>query len=318
MPKISALPPLTTLADADVPPIVDDSTTTTKKFTLTALREYLDTFIKPSDLVAFDYVFSGGVWSGDAYGSTRAASMTAAVVYIGGRRHTVALVTSRLFTASKDTYIDALSNGDGTATLVYTEVTNNAASPALAANSIRMGIIITGASNIANAGSVNQGQETKVLPIASSIPYSVTDSLGNLICPRDAQRKLLGYRQATANIGSLSSTTAAQIVGLSCPVIVPTGRKVIVTLHIPAAVPSANSAFAGYLFDGTIGGGGTQIASVACLLTNSSADSADIPGVPNTPSTNSKTYNAGYSISTGSLTLGASATSPLYIKVELA
>jgi len=118
----------------------------------------------------FDYVASGLVWSGDAYGSTRNASMTSGVVVINGNPITVASVTARSFTASRDTYIDVLDAGDGTGTVVYTEVTNNAASPALAANSIRIGIIVTGASNIANVGSVNQGQEDKLLPITSSTP----------------------------------------------------------------------------------------------------------------------------------------------------
>lgn len=253
MPKISALPPLATLADDDIPPIVDDSTTTTSKFTLSALREYLNTFIKPSDLIPFDYVLSGAVWSGDSYGSTRAASMTAAVIYIGGRRHTVSAVTARLFTASRDTYVDAVSNGDGTATLVYTEVTNNAASPALAASSIRIAIIITGASNIANAGSVNQGEESKVLPIASSVAYSVTDSLGNLICNRSPDNKLLGYRQITTNFAT-GSSSAVQVTGLSMPIIVPTGRKVELRFYIWAVTHSSTGISTPEIWDGAVGG----------------------------------------------------------------
>lgn len=168
---------------------------------------------------SFDFVASGCVWSGDAYASTRNASMTAGVVYIGGKRVTVALVTARSFTASKDTYIDV----DNTGTLVYTEVTNNAASPALAANSIRIGIIVSGA-NIAAVGSVNQGQEDKVLPIASSVPYAVTDSLGNLICPRDPNRRVLGHRLVTSNTGTFTAET--DLTGLTFVINVPTGRKV--------------------------------------------------------------------------------------------
>lgn len=265
----------------------------------------------------FDYVASGGVWSGDAYASTRNASMTAVTCYIGGRRGTISAVTARSFTASKDTYVDIL-NTAGTFSLVYTEVTNNAASPALAANSIRLAIIVTGATNIAAAGSVNQGEEDKVLPIASSIPYAVTDSLGNLICPRDPLRKLLGYREVVNNIGSLTSTSAALVIGLTCPVIVPTGRKVLVTVSLPAAANNATAAFASYAFRGTIGGGGTQIGAASMYVTNSQTSGAWIPGIPDTPSSASTTYNAGYSIGSGTLTLGASSTSPAFIKVELA
>lgn len=41
MPKISALPPMTAADGDDEAPIVDDSATTTKKFTLTVLKEWL-------------------------------------------------------------------------------------------------------------------------------------------------------------------------------------------------------------------------------------------------------------------------------------
>ncbi|UOF78005.1 hypothetical protein [Caudoviricetes sp.] len=175
--------------------------------------------LKTASEFIFDYVASGCVWSGDSYGSTRAASMTSGVVYISGKRITVSAVTARTFTASKDTYVDV----DGTGALTYTEVINNAASPSLAAGSLRLGIIITGASSIANSGSVNQGESDKVLPIASSIPYTVTDSLGNLICPRDPNRKILGYRAGTS---ATSSTTYADLAPFNFVCNIPTGRKV--------------------------------------------------------------------------------------------
>lgn len=41
MPKISALPPMTAAAADDEAPIVDDSASSTKKFTLTVLKEWL-------------------------------------------------------------------------------------------------------------------------------------------------------------------------------------------------------------------------------------------------------------------------------------
>lgn len=45
MPKISALPPMTTAAADDVAPIVDDSASSTKKFTLTILKEWLQSLV---------------------------------------------------------------------------------------------------------------------------------------------------------------------------------------------------------------------------------------------------------------------------------
>ena len=81
----------------------------------------------------FDHINSGCVWSGDAYASTRNASCTAGIVYLSGKRLTVAAVTARSFTASKDVYCDLSDNGDGTAVWNYTDGTTNAASPALTA-----------------------------------------------------------------------------------------------------------------------------------------------------------------------------------------
>jgi hypothetical protein len=259
----------------------------------------------------FDFVASGCVWSGDSYGSTKAASMTSGVVYINGRKHTVAAVTSRTFTASKDTYIDLLySTIDNVATPVYTEVTNNAASPALAANSVRIGIIVTGASNIASSGSVNQGQETMVLPIASSVAYSVTDSLGNLICPRDAQRKVLGMRQITSNF-TTASASAVQITGLSVPVIVPTGRKVKIT-GFTSSHGSVGVSQLG-IWDGTVGSG-------ALLINANSPTGAASSATPTslyTPGATSKTYNLSALSTSGTTTVAAGSTSPAYILVEL-
>lgn len=149
--------------------------------------------------LALDHVASGCVWSGDSYGSTKAASMTSGSVYINGALLTVAAVTARVFTASRDTYVYLTDNGDGTAAFTYQEVTNNNASPAAPSNSVLIAIIVTGASNIANAGSVNQGQDEKVLPIASSIPYCICDSLGNRICRRNPTETRRGFMTKTSS-----------------------------------------------------------------------------------------------------------------------
>lgn len=258
---------------------------------------------------AFDFVASGCVWSGDSYGSTLAASMTSGVVYINGRKHTVATVTARAFTASKDTYIDVLySATDNVGTVVYTEVANNAASPALAANSVRIGIIVSGAGNIAAVGSVNQGQEGKVLPIASSIPYMVTDSLGNLICPRDPNRKILGYRQIISNA---TGTVLADVTGLSCPVIVPANRKIKITALCDAVQSSSAS-----VVSHAINEGGTQLAN------NDATVGAGAYATPNpiyigSPSAGLHTYKVRMGASAGNSTYNAAATYPGFIMVEL-
>lgn len=259
----------------------------------------------------FDFVVSGLVWSGDSYGASLAASMTAGYAYISGVRVTVAAVTARAFTASKDTYIDLGSDG----VLDYTEVANNAASPALAANHIRIAIIVSGGSSIANVGSINQGQENKILPIASSVAYSVTDSLGNLICPRDSRRITLGYRQITSNATGFG-TTAAQITGLTCPVIVPTGRKVKITLSTSNLVSGSSNQPYISIWDGAVNSG-SEIGRSFGIATSSNG-MGQVCITETTPSSSSKTYNGGcLQQSSGTATVGASSASPAFIRVEL-
>lgn len=249
----------------------------------------------------FDFVASGLVWSGDSYGSTRAASMTAGVVYINGVRVPISAVTARSFTASKDTYIDVGTDG----VLDYTEVANNAASPALAANHIRIGIIVTGASSIANVGSVNQGQLDKVLPIASSVPYTFTDSLGNIIYPRDPQRRLLGYKQIIAN-----QAVGGDVTGLAAPVIVPEGSKIEVDGRAAAGTTVDNSWFFYALYEGATALVSGNTGKVAASNTQIKlGDSVEL-----NPSAGLHTYKV--NITNGSSTIFASATNPAFIRVR--
>lgn len=265
----------------------------------------------------YDYVVSGCVWTADAAGSTRVASMTSGVVVINGNPVTVAAVTSRTFTASRDVYVDVLDNGDGTGLLVYTDNTTNAASPALASNSIRLAIIVVGASSIATAASVNQGQEDRVLPIASSVPYTVTDSLGNLICPRDPHRKLLGYRTLASSFGTASSS-AVQVTGMSVPVIVPTGRKVKVSFNGCLSNTTVTTYAHAGIWDGTVGSG-TLLNDVLNFQDTAGRYKTFFIDAIQTPSTSSKTYNASaYAESGGTVNLLVAAPGQIAtLKVEL-
>lgn len=276
------------------------------------------TDIKPYTLfdeTTFDFVASGCVWSGDSYGSTLAASMTAGVVYINGQRVAVSAVTARSFTASKDTYIDASGNGDGTALLTYTEVANNAASPTPAANSVRIGIIVTGATNIAAAGSVNQGQTNKVLPIASSIPYTFTDSLGNLICPRDPLRRIIGFRQITAPVTS-PSAAAFDITGLSVVVNVPANRNIEAIIYASQTYTSVDSVRLDLYLDED----GTQVATNynrSWAVGNSGNGGTTVQAL-RSPSSGAHTYKARCITSSGTMTVFGSSIAPSFIEVRLA
>lgn len=269
------------------------------------------------DNATFDFVESGCVWSGDSYGGSLAASMTSGVLWINGKRLTVAAVTARAFTTNLDTYIDFSESATvpGTAVPTYTTAANNAASPALAANSLRIGIIQAGAT-ITAATKVNQGQEDRVFPIASSIPYAVTDSLGNLICPRDPNRKILGYRQTLAQF-STASGTPVQITGMSVPIIVPSGRKVKISLCAVGASCNAGNGYTFFsLYDGAVGG--TQLGVGLGQAYAANAAYHIQCDTVNTLSAGSHTINGALSSSgTGVFGSGSGATAPNYLMVEL-
>lgn len=129
--------------------------------------------IAPADLTAsanieqfrqdacVDFIVSG-------LGVTTSAGLIGAiasgVVYIGGIRLAPTGNPSKTFTASKDTYVD-LDTGGG---LVYTEVTNGAASPALTSGYFRLAKVVTSGVAI------------------TSIEITGFDSLGNVYSNKNA------------------------------------------------------------------------------------------------------------------------------------
>lgn len=290
--------------------IKDNAITTETQFT-----DNVDPAKRLSE-VMFDHIASGCVLTGTGYGSTLAWSLTEGVVYINGRRLTVAAATG-VVAATKDTYFDLLDPGTGTvATLVYTGAnsgTVNAASPALAANSVRMAIIQSGA-NIAAVTAINQGQEYKLLPIASSVPYQVTDSLGNLICPRDPNRKLLGLRRRLSDFTATAANT--QITELSVPVKIPFGRKVKAAVtgkliqHTTAVTNVTVS-----IWDGTPGSG-TQVGGGFTTVPGANYSQPLSVEATLTPDALTKTYNAALGAA-ATAKIEASATFPLALRIEL-
>lgn len=181
--------------------------------------------VKRSDESEFDYIASGCVWSADAVGSTRLASCTAGVVYINGKRLTVAAVTGRTFTASKDVYCDLKDNGDGTAVWVYYDNTTNAVSPTYATTTgqFRGAIIVVGASNIASVNKVNQGQITADAPVVSGNTLTVSDTEGYLIGNRAAYPSLICYRRTGAQAGITGTFALGGSLGYAR---IPEGRSI--------------------------------------------------------------------------------------------
>lgn len=130
----------------------------------------------------YAYVVSGCVWTADAPGSTRLASMTAGTVMIKGILLTVAAVTSRTFTASNDTYVDITDSGNGTAAPTYTAVPNYTISPALPSsgtqyNTLRVAVLSVGATSML-ANGINQGNNSAVVN-AGSAPSSTVAVASN-------------------------------------------------------------------------------------------------------------------------------------------
>lgn len=269
--------------------------------------------INPNTLLnetTYSFIASGLVWTGDSYGSTLAGSMTSGVLYYNGVRVTVNSVSGHTFTASKDTYIDI----DKNANITYVEATNNAASPALTANSIRVAIVVSGA-NIAAATSINQGQETLVLPIASSIPYQVTDSLGNLICPRDPNHRLIGYRQITGAVTLTTPTAAAAITGLTVPIIIPTGRRIKVSIDGGLSIQNSGSNVSSFGICLTSASDVNRVKqlNIAAAVSGGAPSYTDYT----TTLTGSQTFVAYLRAATGNVTCNADPISPAFIKVEL-
>lgn len=129
---------------------------------ITDMRKFISA-VNGLALGAGSYVNNGCVWS---ISSGLAGAMTAGLVYVNIAGVMVpvnlALISSRTFTASKDTYVSVSVTG----TITYSEVTNNAASPSLPVNSVWLAIVVTSGSAI------------------TSISQSGRTSLGNQVRPQ--------------------------------------------------------------------------------------------------------------------------------------
>lgn len=101
----------------------------------------LDEFYKPSEVTAVPFVASGGVIA-QTTGLT--ATFSNIVYYINGQRYSKTSVANKTFSASKDTYVDIGIDG----TVDYNEVANGAAAPAVAADHIRLALVVTNGSAI--------------------------------------------------------------------------------------------------------------------------------------------------------------------------
>lgn len=255
------------------------------------------------------FVESGCVWTNTGPPSNIGA-MTSGVVWINGRRISVSSVSSKAFTASRDTYIDV----DVTGAITYTVNTTNATSPALAASSIRLAIYVMGG---ASTNTINQGSPVATNPTVSSSILAVCDSLGNLIYPTTPSPGLIGYRQTVNSFTATNQSTALQVTGLSCPVIIPTGRRIKITVYARDLFSDTNNVPAHLsVWDGTPGSG-TEI-SEAITQTATAVGVASATVTAFISATGSKTYNVGlHSTGASGANIEALAAYPAFVSVEL-
>ena len=131
MPKISALPPMTTAADDDEAPIVDKSVTTTKKWTLTLLKTYLQSLVGwlTTAMLADDSVTAakidwastganGGIWW-EELGRTQlsVAGDTISVTGMTARKHLMVI----LYTAATGGTVNSRLQYNGDTAANYAE-----------------------------------------------------------------------------------------------------------------------------------------------------------------------------------------------------
>ena len=159
------------------------------------------------------------------------------VVWINGQRMYIAGYGPASQGNNADGYYDAdLATG----TVVLTTASNNGASPALAPNRIRLGIVVSSGGSVTV---INQGSPAATGPTISSVILSVTDTLGNLIYPSSPTQTLIGYKQITTDF-SVASASYSAVTGLSVPIIVPLGRRVSVSVWTKSLVTSGTTSTA--------------------------------------------------------------------------
>lgn len=273
-----------------------------------ALTASIDPVTRGNETIT-NFVFSGCIWSAV---TGLAGTMTGGTIYVKGFRTIITGVGSNTFAASSDTYVDI----DNLGNIVYVAVSNNASSPSITANSLRVAIVVTSGSTITF---INQGQTDTTLsgfaPVVSGVSYTVNDGAGNLIYPNDPGGKVLGYRQITSSGLGIAVDTA--IAGLSsCPVIVPANRKIKITGYFPNGAGSTT----GDELQMSIKNNTTIIqigwAPVAPTTGGIGAITAQWFGIP---SAGLNTFVMTYQRGAGSGTVAyiAAGNSPAFIKVEL-
>lgn len=125
----------------------------------------------------------------------------------------------------------------------------------------------------------------------------------------------LGYTQITSNFVTASTTTTA-LTGLSASVTIPAGgRRIEIEVFLPSDISTTQSGQNLSIWDGTVGSG-TQLQLASQFQSDAGVANYHICKWYGTPSAGSKTYNVGINTSSGTLTVGATATAPAFVVVK--
>jgi len=128
--------------------------------------------------------------------------------------------------------------------------------------------------------------------------------------------KVIGFAQICSNF-TTASATDTQVLGLSCPVVVPTGARVKVTFFATNLANAATTTIATVsVYNGTPGSGTKLDESLAPMVTGIGNAGTSVH-YTHTPISGSITYNAGARTTGGTLTVAGAATTPSYLQVEL-
>lgn len=275
----------------------------------------LSTTANPNTLLAattFPFVQNGCVWS---IVTTLTGTMSGGTIYYNGTPVTVNSVANHTFTASKDTYIDIDKNGN----ITYQAVTNNTASPSLTANSIRVAIVVTGASAITF---INSGQTDTSLsgfaPVVSGTAVTLADTIGNLIFPTDPTSRTVGYAQIITTFTG-TATSLSVITGLTAAVITPSGRRLKASFTAGAihSTISAGSLIELDVYDVT---NSVEVAGLSISVpTSGYFMNPTFISRPFTPVSQSAIYEVRYGQNaSGTVTIEISGSNPTFLELELA
>lgn len=261
---------------------------------ITDMRVFADTNDRVIGDTTSDFVASGLIWAASA---GLVGAMTSGRAYIGGKHINKSALT-HTFAASKDTYVDLPSTAKHSNydDLTYTAVANGAASPALAAGSIRLAKVVTSGAAV------------------TSVTTSGFDSLGNAISKVSPVQSIIGYANVTATQAGI--TTLTDVTGLSDTVLVPSGRavKIMALVHPISSATGNNIQIA--VLDGSTQ---LQLSTFTNVTQTSQPETVVIEWV-GYPTAGSHTYKiqagflGGYS---GTLSISASTTVPSQMSIEL-